>query len=320
MEIVFLGTSSGTPTKTRNVSGVAIRKTNSKAWCLVDCGEGTQHQILRTNLALSNLQVLLITHVHGDHCYGLPGLMASAAMAGRKEPLTIVGPPEIKDYFEATKKATQLMLPYEVNFVSPNDISALKDEFEFEIDAVELSHRVQSFAYIFGEKGMQRKLDVQKLKEDGIGSGPAWGKIQKGLDIQLSDGRLIQAKNYLLQARPARKIVICGDNDTPSILSEISRSIDVLVHEATYTYDIAVKVGEGPQHCSAKEISRFAQGVSIKNLVLTHFSPRYQDSGGSGATIADVESEARESYSGNLFLANDFDIYQLDIEGELTRL
>jgi len=112
MEITLLGTSSGTPTKTRNVSGTAIRKANSKSWYLVDCGEGTQHQILRTNLSLNHLQTIFITHIHGDHCYGLPGLLASAALSGRTVPLTIVGPRAINDFFTAIQKTTQLRLSY----------------------------------------------------------------------------------------------------------------------------------------------------------------------------------------------------------------
>jgi len=320
VELIFFGTSSGTPTKTRNVSGVAVKKVNSKLWCLIDCGEGTQHQILRTKLALNKLQMILITHIHGDHCYGLPGLLASATMSDRTEPLTIVGPSQIKEFIEVTQTATQLRLSYAINFICIEDSLGVITGSEFNINVVELSHRVPSYAFVFSEKDISSRLDIAKLNNDGIESGPNWGKIQKGLDVTLADGRLICASDYLLSAREPRKIVVSGDNDTPDLLSETAGSVDVLVHEATYTEDVAEKVGKGPQHSTAKMVCKFAEGAGIKNLVLTHFSPRYQEENDGGPCIADVECEARKNYSGNLFLARDLDRYQLNKEGRLTLL
>ena len=124
MELIFLGTSSGTPTKSRNVSAVAVKKQNNKRWYLIDCGEGTQHQILRTKLSLLHLSVICITHIHGDHCYGLPGLLASASMDGRKELLTVIAPEGVRLFLNSIIKTTQLELSFKVNFIKPEEIKS----------------------------------------------------------------------------------------------------------------------------------------------------------------------------------------------------
>lgn len=319
MEIIFLGTSSGTPTKSRNVSAVVIKNANSKNWCLVDCGEGTQHQLLRTSLTLNRLETLFVTHMHGDHCYGLPGLLASATMSGRTKPLTVVGPRIIEKYFRIIKSTTQLRLSYKINFIAVEDCIEMLNTQEFGVEAVELSHRIPSFAYAFSEKKIQRKLNQAKLKTDGIEPGPVWGKIQNGIDVVLSNGQKIKSVDYLLEARKKRKVIISGDNDTPDLLSEHTKSVDVLVHESTYTDAVAKKVGSGPQHSSAKMISQFAQNAGIANLILTHFSPRYQYPKIDSSSINEIEIEAKKYYTGNLFIANDFDVFQLDIDRNLKK-
>ncbi|WP_281556044.1 ribonuclease Z [Thalassomonas sp. RHCl1] len=319
MELLFLGTSSGTPTKARNVSATAIKAPNAKHWCLVDCGEGTQHQILRTKLSLNTLQAIFITHVHGDHCYGLPGLLASAAMAGRTETLYLVGPAEIEGFVSAVCTLTELYLPYEVVFIDSGKLNEHRPELELSVTAIKLSHRVPSHAFSFSYQSDERKLDIEKLKGANIKPGPHWGELQNGKDIML-DGELILADDYLLPKAKAQKIIICGDNDMPDLLADEINSADVLVHEATYTYDIAQKVGPGPMHSSAKIVAEFAGKHQVDNLVLTHFSARYQNDTSSSPSILDVELEAREYYEGNLMLASDFDHYRLDKNGLLNKL
>jgi len=319
MELLFLGTSSGTPTKNRNVSATAIKAPNAKHWCLVDCGEGTQHQILRTRLSLNSLQAIFITHVHGDHSYGLPGLLASAAMAGRKDKLYLVGPPEIEAFIKAVCSLTELYLPYELVFIDSAKLNDCPPEdLELAVKAIKLSHRVPSHAFSFSYQSQERKLDIDKLKRAGIKPGPGWGELQKGRDIE-QDGEQVCAGDYLLPMPKAQKIIICGDNDTPDLLADEIKSADVLVHEATYTYDIAQKVGAGPMHSSAKIVAEFAGKHQLENLVLTHFSARYQNDSSSSPSIWDIEQEARAYYGGNLLLASDFDSYKLDKRGVLAR-
>jgi ribonuclease Z len=315
MEILFLGTSSGTPTKTRNVSALALRPPQTKAWYLVDCGECTQHQLLHAPLSLLDLAAIFITHIHGDHCYGLPGLLASAGMLNRTQPLTIAGPPAVRHFVEGVMETTQLRLPYPVEYIDVEKISAMRQFAEVEVQSTALSHRVPSYGYSFSEKGIRGKLDALKLKQDGIPPGPVWNRIQQGQNAVLPNGHAVTADNYLLPPRKPRKIIVGGDNDTPALLAAQAVDADVLIHEATYTEAVLEKVGAAPQHSSAKQVAQFAQEAGIPNLVLTHFSPRYHEQ--KGETLALLEAEARSFYRGRLFLANDGGHYTLDTSGWL---
>ena len=319
MEIQFLGTSAGTPTRTRNMTAAAIRTCGAKHWALVDCAEGTQYRLQRTKLSPMNLRAVFITHLHGDHCYGLPGLLATAGMLKRSAPMTIVGPPPLRGMIECIMEATQLTLPYPLDWVAVEDLPGADILPDLNVAATPLSHRIATWAYSFTEAAVERKLDIDKLNAGGIASGPAWGEIQQGRDVVLPDGRLVAAEDFLLAPRKSRKVIIAGDNDTPELLALEAATADLLVHEATYTEDILRKVGPGPQHSSAAMVARFAQQANIPNLILTHFSPRYQDRG-TALTPGDIEREAREHYTGTLALARDLDVFTLDRAGGLQAM
>lgn len=318
MEIVFLGTSSGTPTKTRNVSAIALRAPASRQWHLVDCGEGTQHRLLHTRLSLMTLRAIFITHVHGDHCYGLPGLLASAGLLNRTEPMLIAGPRGVRQFVDGAMAATELRLPYPLEFIGVDDAPVLVQLPDVDVQSVALSHRVPSHAYTFIEKTTENRLDVGRLERDGVARGPDWRRLQQGIDLTLPDGRLLRARDYLLPPPRRRRVVVGGDNDSPALLAEAARGAEVLIHEATYTEDMLLKVGPGPRHSSARRVAQFAAEAGIGNLVLTHFSPRYQEQDG-GLSMSDIENEARAVYRGNLFLANDLDRFVLDKQGNLAR-
>ncbi|MCO7247204.1 ribonuclease Z [Halomonas sp. Mc5H-6] len=315
MNLLFLGTSAGVPTKNRNVAGVALRESKGKGWYLVDCGEGIQHQVLHTKLSLNALKTILITHVHGDHCYGLPGLLASAAMNGRTEPLTIVAPAGIKAWLDATFEATQLSLPFALEFVYSDDLPSV----EFENIAVathRLSHRAPSYAYELTERKVDAALDVDKLEQKGIPRGPLWGQLKQGMDIEFAGERL-KGRDFLISKHKPRKVVIAGDNDQPDLLSEACAEAQVLVHEATYTEAMAEKAGDFG-HSYAKQVATFAESIQLPNLVLTHFSPRYQLNPHASPSIEDIRKEAQSVYSGSLYLARDFSEYTLDKAGHFA--
>ena len=316
MEFQFLGTSSGTPSKTRNVSGLALRGPGG-GWSLVDCGEGTQHRILHTTLSLHDLRAIFITHLHGDHCYGLPGLLASAGMLNRTEPLTLVGPAPLRRYLEGVMETTELGLPFAVQFVPVEDVDGAAILPDLAVRATALSHRLPCWAYSFTERAVERKLDADKLHAAGVPPGAAWGRLQRGEDVALPDGRVVRAAEVLLAPRKARTVIVGGDNDRPELLLDEARAAEVLIHEATYTEETRLKVGPGPQHSSAMMVARMAAEAGVPNLVLTHFSPRYREGTGP-STIEEVEKEARDIYDGKLFMARDFDRYALDRQGRLA--
>ena len=318
MELIFLGTSAGTPTKERNVSAVALRKKNDKRWSLIDCGEGTQHQILHTNLSMKHLDAIYITHIHGDHCYGLPGLLASASMGGRTEPLLLVAPLGVVEFVKSMQKFTELHLTYELEFMEIEESSQSIEREEFAVEIIKLSHRVPSWGFLFLEKKIASQLNIEKLKADKIPAGALWGAIQRGEEVTLEDGRTIESNAYQLEPREARKVAISGDNDTPKLWGAIE-GLGVLVHEATFTHNIAEKIGKEVGHSSAKEVAEFAHEYGLKNLILTHFSSRYHGDKTKTSSIVEIEDEAKEFYDQSLFLADDFELYSLSREGELSR-
>lgn len=316
MDLLFLGTSSGTPTKQRNVTALALQPENCKHWYLVDCGEGTQHQLLRTPLSAKTLKAIFITHVHGDHCYGLPGLLASAGMHGRTEPLVLMASRAIADWIKSTQQLTELYLPYELQFVDVEACAVWQDE-AVRVDAALLSHRVTSYGYIFKELQTESCLDGDKLKAEGIPQGPVWGQLKKGKDVEYQ-GKILHGSDYLHYPYSVRKVVVGGDNDQPALLTEACHSAQVLIHEATYTQEIGNKVGASVMHSSAQQVAVFAESVKIPNLILTHFSARYQNEADKSPSMEDIRLEAQQHYQGALWLAEDFARYRLAKTGQLS--
>ena len=337
LQLTFLGTSAGVPTKQRNVTALAVECLNpyisaaktqkkSRPWLLIDCGESTQQQLLHTNLTLHQLTAICITHVHGDHCYGLPGLLASAAMSGRRAPLTIIAPKAIAKLLDAVKLTTELYLPFAINFMAIEDVLlqqkgkvviTLDNQHQLDIVITPLSHRVPSHAFTIMQTISQRTLDTAKLIANGIPASSLWGKLQQGQDVHTADGQHLHCGDYVHDNQRRTKIVVAGDNDNPDLLTQAVVGADVLVHEATYTSDVLARIQVknpefDPMHSSAKQVGKFAQEVGINNLILSHFSARYQNFDNPQRGIPNmghIRQDAESSYQGNLWLATDFAQY-----------
>ncbi len=316
LQFTFLGTSSGVPSLTRNVSGLAVRHSKTKDWILIDAGEGTQHQIQRAKLSLQHLQAICITHVHGDHCYGLMGLLASAGMNGRKEKLTIIAPKNIQLWFEATQQLTDLHLPYPLEFIEVNTLQqAIQINESIQLSAIALHHRVESYAFAIEVIQQQKKLNVDALNALSIHKGKLWGDLQQGKNVEY-DGKLLISNQYVEIQQHRVKAIIGGDNDQPELLSSACQDADVLIHESTYTQATLDKVGSAPMHSSAKMVAEFAQLVQLPNLILTHFSARYHDHEG----LNMLKNEAQQFYSGQLFMAEDLASYEFNADHVLVKI
>lgn len=216
---------------------------------------------------------------------------------------------------ECIMQASELNLPFPLAWFTPDELAQGPLLPEFAVDATALSHRIPSWAYGFTEAAIERRLDTDKLRADEVPSSALWSEIQQGRDVVLPDGREIAAHDYLLPPRRARRIVVGGDNDSPALLAASAHGADVLVHEATYTEEVLQKIGPGPQHSSAMRVAHFAETAGVRNLVLTHFSPGYQEGGPLPLSL--LEDEARAQYNGQLLLARDLDHYVLDRSGAL---
>ncbi|WP_416465526.1 MBL fold metallo-hydrolase [Pseudomonas sp. LFS044] len=313
MDLLFLGTSAGVPTKARNVSATAVIEASGSQWYLVDCGEGTQHQLLRTPLSIRDLRGVFITHVHGDHCFGLPGLLASAGMSGRTHPLDLILPAALHDWLRLGLAASDTFLPFELRLLAVEQLTDWCSD-ALRVSTVQLSHRVPSVGYVFTELNPEPRLDVQRLDAEGIPRGPLWGELAKGHSAEHA-GRVLHGRDYLRASRPARKVIVCGDNDSPELLAEVAKGADVLVHEATFTQPIIERSGATFGHSSAAQVARFAETAGVRNLVLTHFSARYQPDPRRSPCIDDVREEALAQYSGNLTLARDLQRYHIGRDG-----
>ncbi|ALO44622.1 ribonuclease Z [Pseudoalteromonas phenolica] len=307
MHIHFLGTSSGVPSQTRNTSSSAISFDKTKSWVMVDCGEATQHQLQKSSLSFFHLDVICISHVHGDHCYGLPGLLSSMAMNGKKSPVHLIAPKEVIAWLHATFNMSDTKLSFDL---ITHDICEIKESSDFNfcnIEVIPLKHRVSSFGFKISEKLIPKKLKIEKLTRDGIKSGPHYNKLQKGEDVLLGT-QLLLSKDYTFQSWQTRRVIVCGDNEKPTLLSPWCSDIDVLVHESTFTHTDLHKIGFHTGHSDAKRVSEFAQLQQIPTLVLTHFSVRYHGEHG----LESVRREAKHYYSGNLILAEDFFTFSVE--------
>lgn len=310
-KLTFLGTSSGVPTKNRNVTALAIQTSLNRDWWMVDCGEATQHRLQHLALSVHDLAGICITHVHGDHTYGLPGLLASASMSGRKRALTLIAPLAVKQWLDATMLQTELFLTFPLVHVDVAASCEVHQEAGLTIERYPLSHRAPSVGFRFAAQYTRWQLDGEALRARGVAPGPLWRKLQAGQDITLDDGSVLAAHAFRVAKLERAAVVIGGDNDTPALLAQACANAQLLVHEATYTEATLQKVGPGPTHSSVQRVAQFATERGVPNLILTHFSPRYDNREG----MAELEAEARQHYAGQLHLAQDLTTYVLGADG-----
>ncbi|EIQ6439163.1 ribonuclease Z [Listeria monocytogenes] len=274
MELVFLGTGAGVPSRGRNVTSIALSMLNERntIW-LFDCGEATQHQIMRSQIKLSKLEKIFITHLHGDHIFGLPGLLSSRSFQGGESDLTIYGPVGITEYVETSLRLSGTRLTYKIIFNEIEPGLIFEDKM-FSITVDELDHGLRSFGYRIVEKDKPGALNADKLIDDGVEPGPIFQKIKKGETVTLADGSVINGKDYINEPQKGKIISIFGDTKATASELELALNADVLVHEATFEGDKEKLAGEY-MHSTTLQAASLAKKANVKKLILTHISSRY---------------------------------------------
>jgi len=293
LDLVFLGTSGSMPTAQRAPAAMLLRRGGERM--LFDCAEGTQRQLLRSNVGLIELREIFLTHYHADHYLGLPGMLKTFALRGREIPITIYGPPGLRDLFDAMRRIFgRLTYTVELKELRPGD-ELLREDYRLITFAV--AHGVSAVGYALIEDPRPGRFDVQAADALGIPAGPERGALQRGESVTLSDGQTITPDAVLGAPRPGRKVVIAGDGGPSESVIEAARGADVLVHEATFCEDERERARE-TQHSTAHEAAGVGRAADVELLALTHLSNRYF--GG------EVAREARTIFP-NTVVPKDFD-------------
>ena len=283
----------------------------SELW-LFDCGEGTQHQFIKSNLKLSQIKKIFITHMHGDHIYGLPGLLASIGLAGSSSGIDLYGPAPLKNFIDSCLYNSSSRLAYSIQF-HKIESAAIQQEILFEDSDLEvktapLKHRIPSFAYRVNQKDRPGRFDINKAKSLKIPPGPIYAALQRGEDVQLDDGRIFSGKNFSGPSRPGLSLVYCTDTVFTESAIELSKDADLLIHESTYAYE-ETEMAYQRGHSTATMAAQTAAKANVNQLILTHFSPRYNH--GNQISPNDLLNEAKAIFP-NTLLAKDF--LQIDVK------
>ena len=305
MELQFLGTGAGVPAKMRNVSSIALKLLDERneIW-LFDCGEATQQQILNTTIRPGKIKKIFITHLHGDHIFGLPGLLTSRSFQGGEDELTVYGPKGIKRFIDASIAVSYSKLGYPLKVVEFEEDGVLFEDKQFKVEAMKLEHGIPSYGFRMTEADQIGELKADELKALGVPFGPVLGRLKRGEVVTLEDGRVIDGKDYVSEDIKGRVVVICGDTRfTPKSIA-LAQNANVLVHEATYEAD-KEKTARQHFHSTSKQAATIALEANVQQLYLTHISARYL-----GHQVSQLEQEARKVFP-QTKVVKDFDTFMI---------
>jgi ribonuclease Z len=297
LDVVFLGTAGSAPTARRSPSALLVRRGGERL--LFDCGEGTQRQLLQSSVGLVDLRDVFLTHFHADHYLGLPGMLKTFALRGRELPLTVHGPPGLRDLYAALRVVVgKLTFPVELDEVRGGDALA-RDGYDLLVFPV--AHGVSAVGYALREVPRPGRFDVAAADALGVPNGPERGALQRGEPVTLAGGRVVTPDELVGPPRAGRLLVYPGDTAPTEIVLALAEGADVLVHEATFGDDEAERAQE-TQHSTATQAAALARDAGVRLLALTHLSPRYAGS--------ELLREAREVFP-NTVAPRDFDVVEV---------
>ncbi len=299
--ITTLGTGSGKPTPERNVSCTAVFREGELI--LFDCGEGTQVQLTRARLRPGAIKVICITHFHGDHINGLPGLLGTLQLNQRTEPLVLIGPEGIQRYVRSLAKFGVLGVQYPLDIREIREPGIVYQNEEYSIAADRLKHRILCWGYRLAEPNRPGRFHVEKAKALGIPSGPFFGKLQRGQSITLQDGTVIEPEQVMGEARPGLALAYCCDTQPCDGVQRLATGVDVLIHEGTYAPDEET-MAHARGHSTMGDAARAAKAAGVRKLIVTHVSPKYIHTDG-------FKRAARAIFP-NTHIAKDFDVVEIN--------
>lgn len=283
-EVTILGSSSATPIFNRNPTSQLLN-CNEKYY-LIDCAEGTQQQLIKFNLKASKIDYIFISHLHGDHYFGLIGLLSSLHLNGRIKPLHIFGPQALQEILELQFKHSDTHLKYELIYTYTD---ASKSEVIFEnndvtVQTIVLNHRIPCTGFKFTEKKRLRKLLIDKLEQDQI-PVELYPLLKRGVDLDLPNGDVIKNLDYTTDSAEPKSYAYCSDTLYDERYFETIKNCDTLYHEATFLHEMLERAKE-THHTTALQAAEVANIVGAKKLLIGHFSSRYK-------TLSELLDEAK---------------------------
>ncbi len=292
MRVTFLGTSGAVPTTERNTTAIAVEREGDRL--LFDCGEGTQRQMMRFGTGF-DVEHVFVTHLHGDHTLGLPGLLQTLDFNERDAPLAIHGPAGTRGRLEDLVSVTGAAPDFPVRITQVEAGETVLDRDAYEIRAVAVDHRTNALGYAIVEDDRKGRFDREKAEEDlGIPPGPKYSKLHRGESVE-HDGRTIQPDELVGPPRPGRTVVYTGDTRPCESVVEAAADADLLIHDGSFAEDQAERAVE-TAHSTAREAATVAREANARRLVLTHVSSRYP------GDARELRTEAETVFDGDLCL------------------
>jgi len=298
MRIVLLGTSSAIPALTRGLSSTALVREGDVF--LFDCGEGTQVQLMRSTVKRSRIHSIFIGHLHGDHLYGIAGLLSTLHLDGHEGRVNVFGPEGLRHFLTAAFRTSDLKFKFDLTMKEfPRGYRGrVLDEPEFYVEALPLDHTIFCLGWRFQEKDRPGMFNLEKAEELGIPRGPMYGKLQHGENITLPDGRVITPDMVLGSPRPGKSVAYCLDTQFSERTIELAHQCTALIHETTFGPDAADMARER-KHSTMEDAARVAKEAGVESLIATHFSSRYD-----GRQISKIADDARSTFA-NITLGRD---------------
>jgi len=275
MKLVFLGTSAAQPTERRGLSCICLVKEGEIL--MFDAGESAQISYMKSGLGWNKKMKIFVTHLHGDHCVGILGLLQTMSMQNRTEILEIFGPSGIDEFIAANIKVLNfgLSFPILINIIKDEEII---EEENFSIRICKANHSITAYSYLFEEKDKPGRFNVKKAKELRIPEGELWNRLQNGNQIEIN-GRVIKSEEVLGEKRPGKKVGISGDTMPTEKLEKFFTGCDYLVFDSTFLNEEKQRA-QDTCHSTAKQAATLGKNARVKNLILTHFSARYKNEKG----------------------------------------